>query len=196
MARNSAASSRVEKHCSKQALSRLRAFPRLNAEARRAEVFVARRLAQRFVAGVRHTSCTEMHYSPKSKPKRDPSPTTVFLCSAHPLPLLRVLELPSPSRGPSRPGQWRPLRLAPSCNEPGTPVAFKLAKSADGLYYTPLLAESSFVRAALAGLIILEAVIILDTVTLLEGTSEASLAASVPRVSTDALPTQEPGPGP
>ena len=29
-----------------------------------------------------------------------------------------------------------------------------------------------------------------------EGTSEASLAASVPRVSTDALPTQEPGPGP
>ncbi len=50
-------------------------------------------------------------------------------------------------------------------NEPGTLVAFKLAKSADGLYYTPLLAESSSVRAALAGLIILEAVIVLDTVT-------------------------------
>ena len=35
-----------------------------------------------------------------------------------------------------------------------------------------------------------------DGLYLLEGTSEASLAASVPRVSTDALPTQEPGPGP
>ena len=35
-----------------------------------------------------------------------------------------------------------------------------------------------------------------STSTRLEGTSEASLAASVPRVSTDALPTQEPGPGP
>jgi hypothetical protein len=40
--------------------SRLRAFPRLTAEARRAEAVVAKRLAQRFVAGVRHTSCTEM----------------------------------------------------------------------------------------------------------------------------------------
>ncbi len=98
----------------KQAVSRLRAFPRLNAEARRASAFVAKRPAQRFAAGVRHTSCTEM-----------PGPDHGFplLCSPPPLPPLL-----SPSRGPSRPGQWRPLRLAPSLNEPGTPVAFKLAK--------------------------------------------------------------------
>jgi hypothetical protein len=91
----------------RHAFPRLRAVPRLNAEARRAEAFVAKRLAQRFVAGVRHTSCTEMHYSPRNMAKRDPSPTSVFLCSALPLPFLLSSR---PSRGPSRPGRWRPLR--------------------------------------------------------------------------------------
>ena len=43
-------------------------------------------------------------------------------------------------------------------------MAFKLAKSTDGLYYTPLLSESSSVRPALARLIILEAVIVFDAV--------------------------------
>ena len=131
----------------KQAFSRLRAFPRLNAEARRAEAVVAKRLAQRFVAGVRHTSCTEMHYSPRNKPKRDPSPSSVFLCSALPLPFL--LSSPPPGARPARANGGRSgwHRDLPA-NEPGTPVAFKLAKSADGLYYTPLLAESSSVRAA------------------------------------------------
>ncbi len=134
----------------KQAFPRLRAFPRLNAEARRAEAFVAKRLAhcwQRFVAGVRHTSCTEMHYSPRNKPKRDPSPTTALLCSVLPLPFL--LSSPPPGARPTRANGGRSgwHRDLPA-NEPGTPVAFKLAKSADGLYYTPLLAESSSVRAA------------------------------------------------
>ncbi len=41
---------------------------------------------------------------------------------------------------------------------------FYVAESTDGLYYTPLLAESSSARPALARLIILEAVIVLDTV--------------------------------
>ena len=84
----------------KQAFSRLRAFPGLNAEARRAEAVVAKRLAQRFVAGVRYASCTEMHYSPRNKPKRDPSPSSVFLCSALPLPFL--LSSPPPGARPAR----------------------------------------------------------------------------------------------
>ena len=84
----------------KHAFSRLRAFPRLTAEARRAEAVVAKRLAQRFVAGVRHTSCTEMHYSPRNKTKRDPSSTSVFLCSALPLPFLH--SPPPPGARPAR----------------------------------------------------------------------------------------------
>ncbi len=106
----------------KQAFSRLRAFPRLNGEARRAEAFAAKRLAQRFVAGFRHTSCTKMHYSPRNKPKRDPSPTTVFLCSVLPLPFL--LSSPPPGARPARANGGRSgwHRDLPA-NEPGTPVA-------------------------------------------------------------------------
>ena len=121
----------------KQAFSRLRAFPGLNAEARRAEAFVAKRLAQRFVAGVRHTSCTEMHYSPRKRPKRDPSPSSVFLCSALPLPFL--LSSPPPGARPARANGGRSGWHLPA-SEPGTLVAFNLTKSPDGLYYTPLLA--------------------------------------------------------
>ena len=101
-----------------QAFSRLRAFPGLNAEARRAEAFVAKRLAQRFVAGVRRTSCTEMHYSPRNMPERNPGPTSVFLCSALPLPF-------SPSAGPVplRPLAMGPLRLERAFNNTGTMVA-------------------------------------------------------------------------
>ena len=91
---------RVTHQGRKQAFSRLRAFPRLTAEARRAEAVVAKRLAQRFVAGVRHSSCTETHYSPRNKPKRDPSRSSVFLCSALPLPFL--LSSPPPGARPAR----------------------------------------------------------------------------------------------
>ncbi len=73
------------------------------------------RQSLRFVAGVRHTSCTEMHYSPRNKPKRDPSPSSVFLCSALPLPFL--LSSSPPGARPARANGGRSLtrRLAPSC---------------------------------------------------------------------------------
>ena len=77
-----------------------------------------------------------MHYSPRNKPKGDPSPTTVFPCSFLPLPFL--LSSPRPGARPARANGGRSGWHLPA-NEPGTPVAFKLAKSADGLYYTPLL---------------------------------------------------------
>jgi hypothetical protein len=48
-----------------------------------------------------------MHYSPMNKPKRDPSRSSVFLCSALPLPFL--LSSPPPGARPAL-----ACRLAPS----------------------------------------------------------------------------------
>ena len=72
----------------------------------------------RFVAGVRRTSCTEMHYSPRNMPQRDPGPTSVFLCSALPLPFS-----PSPGPVPLRPLAMGPLRLERALLHTGTMVA-------------------------------------------------------------------------
>ncbi len=84
----------------KHAFPRLRAVPRLNAEARRAEAFAAKRLAQRFVAGVRHTSCTEMHYSPRNMPKGTRARHRFS----------SALLSPSPSSSPPAPPGARPAR--------------------------------------------------------------------------------------
>ena len=49
------------------------------AAARRAEAVVAKRLAQRFVLGPGQGGCTEMHYSPRIWPERDPELRLIFL---------------------------------------------------------------------------------------------------------------------
>ncbi len=110
------------------ASSRLRAFPRLMTSLMQClgprHSLGSGSRSDSLPAGVRHASCTEMHYSPRNiKAEKGPEPDLGFplLCSPPPLPPLL-----SPSRGPPRPGQWRPpLRLAPStsevpASEPGT----------------------------------------------------------------------------